>query len=386
VGKAGSYHLTALNVAQYEGHRAQAKKTFLTPVRLFDAAQLPKTCVDALAYLYERFDGQGFPERRAGKEIPFSARLLAVVESYADLVMNAHNPFRKTLSPKAAVEVLLRYGDRVLDPDLVDIFRAAVSAESAQGGPATLRARILLVDTAAEDTSVLELRLAEQGHEVVLARSAEQAYQAFQRGGVDAVITEVDLKPHDGFTLVEYIRKSRSGAEIPVFFLTSRADRASVDRGFSLGALDYIIKPAPPDVVAVKVRNALIQIAQRQGPRGVSGSLREMPLPDVLQVLSRTRKTGLLKVSSGGYVGEIQFGDGAIFNANYKHQRAAEAVYSMLGLTDGEFELDPNFTPGARVIHQSPEQLLLEGMRRVDEGGAADDEEVDFSATRIDDS
>jgi response regulator RpfG family c-di-GMP phosphodiesterase len=386
VGKVSSYHLTALNVAEYEGHRLQAKKCFMSPVRLFEAASLPKSCVDGLSSVYERFDGQGFPDRRSGKEIGLSARLLAIAESYADLTANAKNPFRKTLSAKAAVEVLGRYKDKVFDGNLVDLFRVAALGEDMQSSLLNDRPVILLVDADAEETTVLELRLVEQGHEVVLCRTAEQAYKRYQQGGIDAVITEVDLAPHDGFTLVEYVRKSRTGADLPVFFLTRRADRASVDRGFQLGAVDYIIKPAAPDVVVAKARNVLSKAVRQRGARGVSGSLREMPLPDVLQVLSRTRKTGLLKVSSGGYAGEIQFGNGSIYNAIYRHLRGENAVYSLLALSDGEFALDPSFSPSSRAIQLSTEQLLLEGMRRMDEAAQPELPDMDFSATRVDDS
>src|SRR6476619_651967 len=97
VGKTSSYHLTALNVAEYEGHRMQAKKSVLGPIRLFEAAQLPKACIDGLCHVYERFDGTGFPDRRAGKYIPLAARILAIAETYADLTSNARNPFRRTL-------------------------------------------------------------------------------------------------------------------------------------------------------------------------------------------------------------------------------------------------------------------------------------------------
>jgi hypothetical protein len=106
----------------------------------------------------------------------------------------------------------------------------------------------------------------------------------------------------------------------------------------------------------------------------------------VLQVLSRTRKTGLLKVSSGGYAGEIQFGNGSIYNAIYRHLRGENAVYSLLALSDGEFALDPSFSPSSRAIQLSTEQLLLEGMRRMDEAAQPELPDMDFSATRVDDS
>jgi HD-GYP domain-containing protein (c-di-GMP phosphodiesterase class II) len=186
VGKVSSYHLTALNVAEYEGHRTQAKKSFMSPVRLFESANLPKSCMEGLSLVYERFDGQGFPDRRSGKDIPLAARLLAIAESYADLTSTAKNPFRKTLSAKAAVEVLVRYKDKIFDPNLVDLFRVAALGEDMQSSLLNDRPVILLVDADAEETTVLELRLVEQGHEVVLCRTAEQAYKRYQQGGIDA--------------------------------------------------------------------------------------------------------------------------------------------------------------------------------------------------------
>jgi DNA-binding response OmpR family regulator len=386
VGKTSSYHLTALNVSEYEGHRTQAKKSFMGPVRLFEAASLPKACADGLTSVYERFDGQGFPDRKAGTDIPLAARLLAIAETYADLTSNARNPFRKTLTAKAAVEVLGRYKDKIFDGNMVDLFRVAALGEDMQSSLLDDRPRVLLVDSDAEETTVLELRLVEQGHEVVLCRTAEQAYKRFQQGDIDALITEVDLKPHDGFMLCEYIRKHRAGAELPVFFLTRLSDRASADRGLALGAVDYIIKPAAPDVVVAKVRNVLAKSQRTAGARGVSGSLREMPLPDVLQVLARIRKTGSLKVSAGGYQGEIQFGNGQVYNASFRNLRNEDAVYALLSLSDGEFSLDPTFVPSTRSIHGSTEQLLLEGMRRMDESGLSSEEPpADFSNTRVDD-
>jgi response regulator RpfG family c-di-GMP phosphodiesterase len=385
VGKTSSYHLTALNVAEYEGHRAEAQRSFMGPVRLFDGANLPKSCIEGFTSLYERFDGQGFPDHRHGKDIPLSARMLAIAESYADLTANPRNPFRRVLNAKSAMDVLGRYKDKVFDGNLVDLFRVAAVGEEMQSHLLHDRATILLVDADADETTVLELRLVEQGHEVVLCRTAEQAFKRFQQGGVDAIICEVELKPHDGFTLIEHLRKQRGGAELAVFFLTRRTERASVDRGLALGAVDYLSKPAAPDVVVAKVRSVLSKGARHRSARGVSGALREMPLPDVIQVLSRTRKSGLLKVSTGGYTGEIQIGNGSIYNAAFMNLHGEEALFALLGLQDGEFALDPGFVPTQRAIHGSTEQLLLEGMRRIDESAMPEQpSQGDFSQTRID--
>ena len=45
--------------------------------------------------MYERFDGKGFPDGQAGKDIPLGARILAIGDTYADLTQNPRNPYRK---------------------------------------------------------------------------------------------------------------------------------------------------------------------------------------------------------------------------------------------------------------------------------------------------
>jgi hypothetical protein len=93
-----------------------------------------------------------------------------------------------------------------------------------------------------------------------------------------------------------------------------------------------------------------------------------MGLPDVVQVLYHSRKSGKLTVTSGNRRGEVYFADGQICDANFGNKHREEAFYEMLTLTSGHFELDPDFRPTERLIDMNPESLLLEGMRRLDEG------------------
>jgi hypothetical protein len=88
----------------------------------------------------------------------------------------------------------------------------------------------------------------------------------------------------------------------------------------------------------------------------------------MVQVLFHGRKSGNLRIRAREGNGEIHFQDGSVVNALWNEMRGEDAFYAMLKLREGEFGLDPAFKPTARVINQSPEALLLEGMRRLDEG------------------
>jgi response regulator RpfG family c-di-GMP phosphodiesterase len=369
LGKMGTYHLTSLNVAEYEGHRTSATKQIKSPTRLLEAVALPAEVVQSVERMYERYDGQGMPDHISGKEIPLGARLLAITDTYADLTQNPRNPFRKALRPAQACEVLDRYRGKIFDPNLVDLFKHTVTGEDLKARLLADRRRALIVDPDPEETTVLELRLLEQGFEVVQARTMEQALKLLERGETEIVISEVDLPQTDGFALLKEARQRPWGQKLPWVFLTSRSGRTDAQRAFELGAVDFMTKPVAAELLVAKLRQIIERETARNGTsRGVAGSLSEMGLPDIVQVLWHGRKTGSLKIRSGVNAGEIHFVEGAVYNALYANLRGEEAVYAMLALNDGDFSLDPNVRAPQQVVQQSPEALLLEGMRRLDEG------------------
>jgi response regulator RpfG family c-di-GMP phosphodiesterase len=371
LGKAGAYHLTPLNVAEYEGHATQARKTLTSPARLMEAVGLAPDTRSAVEGMYERFDGQGFPHGAKGKDISLGARILAICDTYADLTQNPRNPFRKRLRPVEACEVLARYKGSIFDPNLVDLFKHTVTGEDLKARLLANRHRALIVDPDPEETTVLELRMVEQGFEVQQAHTAEQGLKHLQSGEFELVVSEIDLGGStDGYALLTEARNQEWGKRLPWIFVTSRSASADARRAFELGAADFMQKPVSADLLVAKIKQIMEREAAQGGgaSRGVSGSLTEMGLPDMVQVLWHGRKSGSLKIRSGQSHGEIHFVKGLIVNALWMNQRGEEAFYAMLKLDSGTFALDPNFEAGSQVIQASPEALLLEGMRRMDEG------------------
>ncbi len=367
LSKMSAYHLTTLNVSEYEGHKAAAKKLYRAPIRLMEAVALPREATEAVEAMYERFDGQGLPGATTGKDIPLGARLLAIADTYADLTQNPRNPFRKKLRPTQACEVLARYKGTIFDPNLVDLFKHSVTGDDLKARLLANRHRALIIDPDPEETTVLELRMIEQGFEVQQARSMDKALKILRKGDVEVVISEIDLGDEDGLGLLAEARKQPWGQKLPWIVVTGRSGGAEAQKAFELGAQDFMTKPVSSDLLVAKLKQIIEREAAQRGLGGVSGSLSEMSLPDMVQVLWHGRKTGSLKIRAAGEAGEIHFVTGAIYNALWANLRGEEAFYAMLALSEGEFALDPNFTAPQQVIQDSPEALLLEGMRRIDE-------------------
>jgi response regulator RpfG family c-di-GMP phosphodiesterase len=369
LGKMGTFHLTALNSAEYDGHKAAAQKSFRTPTRLLESVKISAETTEAIVHMYERHDGLGFPDGLSTKAIPFGARILAIVDTFADLTQNPRNPFRKALSPTEAFEVLVQRKGTVFDPDLVDVFRNVVMGEDLKARLLADRYVALLVDADAEETTVLELRLIEQGFEVKIARTVEQAEQLLAAGGIDVVVSELDLPGGDGLELLEQARREKWGKDLPWVIHTRRQVRAEAQRAFALGVVDFVSKPTATELLVAKLTARLAsQRKAVESAGGVSGSLTEMGLPDMVQVLFHGRKTGKLRIRSGDEDGEIHFLKGAIVNALWQGESGAGAFYRLLALSEGDFQLDPGFKPPETLITDAVETLLLEGMRRLDEG------------------
>ena len=368
LGKMGPYHLTAYNCGEYDGHKVAAQKAYGTPGRLLGPVHMAVETIEAVTSMYERYDGKGFPDGKSGKEIPLSARVLAICDTYADLTQNPRNPFRKALSAQEACAALAKHRETIFDPNLIDLFRHTVLGEDLKARLLADRMQALLVETDPEETTVLELRLIEQGFLVQTVRSAERALTVLAQGETDLVVSEIDLEQGDGLALLTEARKASWGKELPWVVYTRRQERALAQKAFELGVLDFVNKPANAELLVAKLKAMLDQRAGPRATRGVSGRLRELGLPDMVQVLFHGRKSGNLKIRAPGGSGEIHFLDGDVANALWGELRGEEAFYAMLRLTDGEFGLDPSFRAQSRVIQASSEALLLEGMRRMDEG------------------
>jgi hypothetical protein len=130
-----------------------------------------------------------------------------------------------------------------------------------------------------------------------------------------------------------------------------------------------------PDVSETDVKQRLEAAGSRKNTSGagrpMSGSIEEIPLPDLLQLLSTSRKSGVLSVHGDGGLGRIFMRKGQVYFCSIEESqemRPRKALYRMLTWLTGTFELEPpDEKPVEEEITDSTEALLMEGMRQLDE-------------------
>ncbi len=107
--------------------------------------------------------------------------------------------------------------------------------------------------------ALLEDGLAEEGHQVYVARDGEQGLAIAQSAAFDALILDIVLPRIDGLTLARRLRES--GNQTPVLMLTARDTVADTVKGLDVGADDYLTKPFSFEVLLARLR-----AVSRRGP------------------------------------------------------------------------------------------------------------------------
>lgn len=98
------------------------------------------------------------------------------------------------------------------------------------------------------------------------------------------------------------------------------------------------------------------------------GSLKELPLPDIIQLVSVSGKTGVFSLQRDGeFSGEIYLRSGQIVHAQVGDLQGEEAVYELAIWPEGEFVFTPGRDTQVTTIHKSNTNLLMEAARRIDE-------------------
>lgn len=131
---------------------------------------------------------------------------------------------------------------------------------------------VLLVDDDRALRKLLRAYLEEESIAVLEAGSGEEALATIARAAPALVLLDVRLPGIDGFEVLR--RLAVAGTPAPVILVTSLEDELDQLVGYRLGAVDYVVKPVSPKVLAAKVKAFTERLGMREeSPRTVVGPL-----------------------------------------------------------------------------------------------------------------
>lgn len=244
----------------------------------------------------------------------------------------------------------------------------------------TVRPAVLIVDDVPANIRILAEMLRDD-HDIHVATQGAVVQEMAARIMPDVILLDVVMPEMDGYAVCRQLKDSPATRDIPVIFVTARHEPEDEAFGLSLGAVDYIVKPASPAVVRARVKNHLdlraarLELARQNEALTEAAKLRE----DVDQIMRHDLKAPLTAIIG---LPRILIDDGDLDESQAKWlSLIEESGLKMLSMINRSLDLF-KMERGTYVF--TPEPVELVGLfRRVfaELGSAAETRRITFRLT-----
>jgi CheY-like chemotaxis protein len=206
--------------------------------------------------------------------------------------------------------------------------------------------------------------LSNQSWEIHSAASADRSLAILQQQHIDLVVLDIGIPMVDGIQLLGIISRRYPGIKIAV--MTGKANENNRATCLAGGAELFIEKPVSSDGIKV-VFNMLNDLVSWTHREGFSGIVRQVGLPELIQMECLGRHSSILEIRNRETLGQIYIEAGAITHAAVGNLTGEKAFNQLMTMTGGEFQLKPFTAPPQRTVQSGWENLLMEAARRFDE-------------------
>ncbi|HSP46430.1 MAG TPA: response regulator [Chthoniobacterales bacterium] len=128
------------------------------------------------------------------------------------------------------------------------------SGDSNSREPAEEKVSILIVDDRHDKLLAYETILGDLKENLVRATSGKEALRCLLKQDFAVILLDVNMPVMDGFETAALIRQRRRSETTPIIFISAVNDTEThVSRGYSIGAVDYILTPVVPEILRAKI-------------------------------------------------------------------------------------------------------------------------------------
>ncbi|MDH4318213.1 MAG: response regulator [Desulfobulbaceae bacterium] len=196
--------------------------------------------------------------------------------------------------------------------------------------------------------------------DITIASSGEDALKVLAVKPIDLVVTDIKMPGISGIDLLMRIRNRYPNTGVVV--MTAFPSPEHKNEALAHGSLHYLEKPFDINELRRVIKEALAHDDLFKGT--VSG----IELSDIIQINCLSKSSTTLRVkTSSGREGRVYFNSGAIIHAECGSLAPEEAFYDILTFKGGMIECISTKALPKRTIEKDTEALLLEGMARLDE-------------------
>lgn len=121
--------------------------------------------------------------------------------------------------------------------------------------------RVLVVDDDPNIRELIRIKLTAAGHHVTTAADGEEGLAIALDERPQLVVLDVMMPKMTGLEVCRCLRADTTMVDVPIVLITAKADEADVQKGFEMGADEYITKPFSPRDLLARLENVLHRAA-----------------------------------------------------------------------------------------------------------------------------
>ncbi len=236
--------------------------------------------------------------------------------------------------------------------------------------------RILVVDDEENVIFTCVEELEQEGFQAQGVTDGAQAIELYKAEAFDLVLADLKMPGVNGMDVLKAIVEYDPEALVVIMTAFGTVDVAV--EALRSGAREFIAKPFDTHELVGKLRSVL----EQRSDRAVRGNLRDLGLASIISVNCNEHNQAELLIRRQGRLASVYFEGGTIVHATLDDQEGEEVIYELLSWEDGNFSLEQGVPPPKRTVGTDWTGLVLEGMRRLDEGVSDSDLEQDDGEKR----
>ena len=131
-----------------------------------------------------------------------------------------------------------------------------------------VNSKILIADDEPEVLAIMAKKIKAQGYKVVTAKDGQDAWEKIQDTSPDVILLDINMPKLDGFGVLKALREHPpSDKWQPVVIISTRGELEDVQKGLSLEAEQYLMKPCAIEDILKSIRRMISLIPQHKTPR-----------------------------------------------------------------------------------------------------------------------
>jgi diguanylate cyclase (GGDEF)-like protein/PAS domain S-box-containing protein len=197
--------------------------------------------------------------------------------------------------------------------------------------------KILIVDDVAENLRLLQHMLKEHGYAVYPANSGDMALRFLQSTLPDAILLDAMMPEMDGYEVCRLLRQDPRTLDIPVIFVSAADHVFDKVKAFSLGAVDYVVKPFQEEEILARLATHL--------------ALRDLQKRLEQRVRERTAELSAINARLSEEIAERRRTEEALSSTQQDYKSLVDSINGII------WELDPR-TFRFTYVSQQAERLL----------------------------